>query len=131
MIIDVYKRQILYLLIKLNAKFLLYIISSIPLASNNTTPFLFIAINFFSISIIFLSLISSKKINNVFIFLNSSLYLSLSLIHLSGVPITVTGSCLALFSLFTVNKQISALIPLLLLLLGSYLMVSKLKLKKF
>ena len=48
----------------------------------------------------------------------------------TGVPITVTGSCLALFSLFTVNKQISALIPLLLLLLGSYLMVSKLKLKK-
>ena len=49
----------------------------------------------------------------------------------TGVPITVTGSFLALFCLFTINKNISALIPFLLLLLGSYLMVSTLKLKKF
>ena len=42
-----------------------------------------------------------------------------------------TGSFLALFCLFTINKNISALIPFLLLLLGSYLMVSTLKLKKF
>lgn len=49
----------------------------------------------------------------------------------TGVPITVTGSVLALFCLFTINKNISAIIPLLLLLLGSYLMVSTFKLKKF
>ena len=49
----------------------------------------------------------------------------------TGVPITVTGSVLALFCLFTINKSISALIPFLLLLLGSYLMVSTFKLKKF
>lgn len=49
----------------------------------------------------------------------------------TGVPITVVGSILALFSLFTINKNISAIIPFLLLLLGSYLMVSKFKLKKF
>ena len=49
----------------------------------------------------------------------------------TGVPITVTGSVLALFCLFTINKTISALIPFLLLLLGSYLMVSTFKLKKF
>ena len=49
----------------------------------------------------------------------------------TGVPITVTGSALALFCLFTINKNISALIPLLLLLLGSYLMVSTFKLTKF
>lgn len=49
----------------------------------------------------------------------------------TGVPITVTGSVLALFSLFTINRNVSAIIPFLLLLLGSYLMVSKFKLKKF
>ena len=49
----------------------------------------------------------------------------------TGVPITVAGSFLALFCLLTINKNISALIPLLLLLLSSYLMVSTFKLKKF
>ena len=49
----------------------------------------------------------------------------------TGVPITVTGSLIALFCLFTINKNISAIIPLLLLLLGSYLMVSRFQLKKF
>ena len=49
----------------------------------------------------------------------------------TGVPITVTGSFLALFALFTVNGNISAIIPFLLILLCSYLMVSTFKLKKF
>lgn len=49
----------------------------------------------------------------------------------TGIPITVTGSFLALFCLFTINSSISAIIPFLLLILGSYLMVSTFKLKKF
>ena len=49
----------------------------------------------------------------------------------TGIPITVTGSFLALFALFTVNKNISSIIPFLLIWLCSYLMVSTLKLKKF
>lgn len=49
----------------------------------------------------------------------------------TGVPITITGSFLALFALFTINKNISAIIPFLLILLCSYLMVSTLKFKKF
>lgn len=49
----------------------------------------------------------------------------------TGVPITVTGSFLAVFCLLTNNSNISVVIPFLLLLLGAYLMVSNFKLKKF
>ena len=49
----------------------------------------------------------------------------------TGVPITVVGSFVAIFVLFTYRYTIPTLIPLLIVLLGSYLMVSKFKLKKF
>lgn len=49
----------------------------------------------------------------------------------TGVPITVTGSIIALFSLVTPNNGIfSILLSILLLALLTYLMVSKFKLKK-
>lgn len=48
----------------------------------------------------------------------------------TGVPITVTGSVIALFVLLTINYSVPVIIPFILLILGSYLMVSKLKLKK-
>ena len=49
----------------LNAKFLLLIIKSIPLASNNTIPLLFTAIKDFSISNIPSEFNSSKKIETI------------------------------------------------------------------
>lgn len=48
----------------------------------------------------------------------------------TGVPITVAGSFIAIFVFFTLNKNITQIIPVLLLILGSYLMVSTFKLKK-
>ena len=48
----------------------------------------------------------------------------------TGIPITVAGSFIAIFVFFTLNKEINKIIPALLLLLGSYLMVSTFKLKK-
>lgn len=48
----------------------------------------------------------------------------------TGVPITITGSCIAIFAFFTINRQVTPWIPIILLLLGSYLMVSTFKLKK-
>lgn len=47
-----------------------------------------------------------------------------------GVPITITGSFLALFVAFTVNMNIHYLIPSALTLLGAYLMISTVELKK-
>ena len=49
----------------------------------------------------------------------------------TGVPITVVGCFMALYNLITFNRTISFYIPVLLMLIGSYLMVSKLRLKKF
>lgn len=48
----------------------------------------------------------------------------------TGVPITVVGCFMALFVLCTMDKNISVWIPIILVFIGSYLMVSKLKLKK-
>ena len=48
----------------------------------------------------------------------------------TGVPITITGSFMAIFVFFTLNSQITPWIPIILLILGSYLMVSTFKLKK-
>ena len=48
----------------------------------------------------------------------------------TGVPITVTGSFMGLFVIIVENTTISAYIPIILMLLGSYLMVSTFKLKK-
>lgn len=49
----------------------------------------------------------------------------------TGVPITVIGSFIAIFALLSVKYTISPIIAMILMLIGSYLMVSKLKLKKF
>lgn len=49
----------------------------------------------------------------------------------TGVPITVAGSFMALFVLLTKNVAIPIFIPISLMFICSYLMVSKLKLKKF
>jgi len=48
----------------------------------------------------------------------------------SGVPITITGTFLALYSLITLNYNTNQLLTILLVVLLSYLMVSKLQLKK-
>lgn len=48
----------------------------------------------------------------------------------TGVPITITGSCIAIFAFFTINRHVSPWIPIILLILGAYLMVSTFKLKK-
>lgn len=48
----------------------------------------------------------------------------------TGIPITVAGSVVAIFVFFTLNKSIHQIVPVLLLILGSYLMVSTFKLKK-
>ena len=48
----------------------------------------------------------------------------------TGVPITIVGCFLALIVLVTLNMSIPSIIPVLLMILGSYLMVSKIKLKK-
>ncbi len=48
----------------------------------------------------------------------------------TGVPITITGSLVAIFAFFTINNKVTPLIPIILLILGSYLMVSTFRLKK-
>lgn len=48
----------------------------------------------------------------------------------TGVPITITGSFIAVFVFFTINKSITPWIPIILLAIGAYLMVSTFKLKK-
>ena len=48
----------------------------------------------------------------------------------TGIPITVTGCVIAIFVLLTINLNVPVFIPFLLLFLGSYLMVSTIKLKK-
>ena len=48
----------------------------------------------------------------------------------SGVPITIAGSFIAIFVFFTLNVRVNPFIPIILLILGSYLMVSTFKLKK-
>lgn len=48
----------------------------------------------------------------------------------TGVPITITGAVIAIFVLFTYKLSMSVLIPVILLIIGSYLMVSTFQLKK-
>lgn len=48
----------------------------------------------------------------------------------TGVPITIVGCFIALCNLLTLNKFIPKIIPIFLILLGSYLMISKIRLKK-
>lgn len=48
----------------------------------------------------------------------------------TGVPITITGSFLGLFVILVYKLNITLYIPVVLMLLGSYLMVSTFKLKK-
>ncbi|WP_300381917.1 CDP-diacylglycerol--serine O-phosphatidyltransferase [Clostridium sp.] len=48
----------------------------------------------------------------------------------TGVPITIVGCFLALVVLVTLNLTIPTIIPVILMILGSYLMVSNMKLKK-
>jgi CDP-diacylglycerol---serine O-phosphatidyltransferase len=50
--------------------------------------------------------------------------------NFSGVPITIAGSVLALYSLITSSNQASNIISVILLVALSFLMVSKLKLRK-
>ena len=47
-----------------------------------------------------------------------------------GIPITLAGSIMTLFSLLTMNKTTHITLPVIFLLSLSYLMVSKLKIKK-
>jgi len=49
----------------------------------------------------------------------------------TGIPITIVGCFIALFSLLDLNKTVSIYIVAILMIAGSYLMVSKIKLKKF
>jgi CDP-diacylglycerol---serine O-phosphatidyltransferase len=49
----------------------------------------------------------------------------------TGIPITVVGSFMALFVLCTININLPSIVPFMLMLIGSYLMISKLKFKKF
>ncbi|MFT8350771.1 CDP-diacylglycerol--serine O-phosphatidyltransferase [Clostridium saccharoperbutylacetonicum] len=49
----------------------------------------------------------------------------------TGVPITIVGCFIALFSLLNLNTKAPVYLVVILMLIGSYLMVSKLKLKKF
>lgn len=48
----------------------------------------------------------------------------------TGVPITIVGCFLALFALLAVNVVIPVIIAIILVIVGSYLMVSTIKLKK-
>ena len=48
----------------------------------------------------------------------------------TGIPITIAGSFMAVFVFFTLNHRLTPWIPIILLILGSYLMVSSFKLKK-
>jgi CDP-diacylglycerol--serine O-phosphatidyltransferase len=49
----------------------------------------------------------------------------------TGIPITIVGCFLALFSLLSLKWDASIYLAVFLMIIGSYLMVSKLKLKKF
>lgn len=49
----------------------------------------------------------------------------------TGVPITIVGCFMALFSLLNLNTQAPVYLVVILMIIGSYLMVSKHKLKKF
>ena len=49
----------------------------------------------------------------------------------TGIPITIVGCFIALFSLLDLNRAVSIYIVAILMIAGSYLMVSKIKLKKF
>ena len=49
----------------------------------------------------------------------------------AGVPITIAGCFMALFVLLTLRVNMSAIVPMLLMVVFSYLMVSNFKLKKF
>lgn len=48
----------------------------------------------------------------------------------TGIPITVAGLILALFSLFVPNSSIAIILSITLMIILAYLMISKLKLKK-
>lgn len=48
----------------------------------------------------------------------------------TGVPITAAGSFLALYSLLTMNKVSKPILPIILVVMFSYLMISKLRFKK-
>lgn len=47
-----------------------------------------------------------------------------------GIPITIAGSLIALFSLLNLNNPSNALFPIVFILILSYLMISKFKIKK-
>jgi CDP-diacylglycerol---serine O-phosphatidyltransferase len=47
-----------------------------------------------------------------------------------GIPITAAGSFMALFSLITIEKSTNSILPIIFILLLSYLMISKLRIKK-
>jgi len=49
----------------------------------------------------------------------------------TGIPITIVGCFIALFSLFSLKVATSIYIAIFLMVIGSYLMVSTIKLKKF
>lgn len=49
----------------------------------------------------------------------------------TGVPITVVGCFMALYNLLTINIFLPKIVPMFLMILGSYLMISKIRLKKF
>lgn len=48
-----------------------------------------------------------------------------------GIPITIAGSVMAIFALLTFNREIGVILPIILMIIFSYLMVSNLQLKKF
>ena len=48
----------------------------------------------------------------------------------TGVPITIAGSIIAIFALFTANNLTTVFLPVILMIIFSYLMVSNLKFKK-
>ncbi|WP_097026546.1 CDP-diacylglycerol--serine O-phosphatidyltransferase [Clostridium peptidivorans] len=48
----------------------------------------------------------------------------------TGVPITAAGSFLALYSLLTMDKVSKSILPIILVVMFSYLMISKLRFKK-
>ena len=49
----------------------------------------------------------------------------------TGIPITVAGCFMALYNLLAYNKTVNSIFPAFLIIIGSYLMISKLKFKKF
>ncbi|KGK90743.1 CDP-diacylglycerol--serine O-phosphatidyltransferase [Clostridium sp. HMP27] len=48
----------------------------------------------------------------------------------TGVPITAAGSFLALYSLLTIDRVVQPILPIILVVMFSYLMISKLRFKK-